>query len=152
RVARHLPAKDVPRVAEFLGELAGVSFQDRESVELRAARHDPMLMGDQMLRAWQDLLVAECGDRALVLLLEDLHWGDIPTVKFIDATLRSLPDRPLLVLALGRPDVHDLFPKLWAARGLQEIRLRELGRRGSEKLVREVLGAGVGDDAVARIV
>src|SRR6185436_6577082 len=63
-----------------------------------------------------------------------------------------LHDRPLFVLALSRPEVHDLFPKMWAARGVQEIRLRELGRRGSEKLTRAALGAGVGADVVARIV
>src|SRR5262249_850945 len=65
---------------------------------------------------------------------------------------RSLRERPLFVLAVGRPEVHDLFPKMWIDRGVQEIRLRELGRRGSEKLVREVLGAGVESDVVARIV
>jgi eukaryotic-like serine/threonine-protein kinase len=152
RVARHVPESDVTRVAQFLGELTAVGFEDRESVELRAARQDPMLMGDQMRRAWEDLLIAECSGHALILVLEDLHWGDIPTVKFIDATLRSLHDRPLFVLALGRPEVHDLFPRMWAPRGVQEIRLRELGRRGSEKLVREVLGGDIDDAVLARIV
>ncbi len=45
-----------------------------------------------------------------------------------------------MVLALARPEVHELFPRLWAERSLQEIRLGELVRRASERLVREVLG------------
>jgi eukaryotic-like serine/threonine-protein kinase len=39
--------------------------------------------------------------------------------------------------------VCDLFPKLWEDRGLQEIRLGELTRKASEKLVRAVLGDAV---------
>jgi hypothetical protein len=152
RVARHLPLGDVSRVAQFLGELCGVSFSDQESVELRAARTDPMLMGDQIRRAWEDLLDAETAAHALVLVVEDLHWGDLPTVKLLDAALRTLSDRPILVLALGRPDVHEIFPRLWAERSVQEIRLRELSRKGAERLVQEVLGASVEPEVIARIV
>jgi tetratricopeptide (TPR) repeat protein len=152
RVARHLAPADVSRVAQFLGELSGVSFSDQESVELRAARHDPMLMGDQMRRAWEDLLDAETQAHAVVLVLEDLHWGDLPTVKLLDAALRTLSDRPILVLALARPDVHEIFPRLWAERNVQEIRLRELSRKGAERLVQEVLGPQASGEVVARIV
>jgi eukaryotic-like serine/threonine-protein kinase len=152
RAARHVPERDVTRVSQFLGEIAQVPFSDKESVELRAARQDPMLMGDQMRRAWEDLLAAECEAHPLVLVLEDLHWGDLPTVTFIDAALRSLHDRPFFVFALARPEAHDLFPKLWAQRGAQEIRLRELGRRGSERLARAALGPSASGEVVARIV
>jgi tetratricopeptide (TPR) repeat protein len=152
RVARSVPPNDVVRVAQFLGELIGAPFSDKESVELRAARADPMLMGDQMRRAWEDLLVAECAAHPLVLVLEDLHWGDLPSVKLLDAALRALDGRPFLVLAFARPEVHDLFPRLWVERGVQEIHLRELSRRASEKLVRDVLGARVSDQSVARII
>ena len=152
RVARSVPPNEVVRVAQFLGELIGAPFSDKESVELRAARADPMLMGDQMRRAWEDLLVAECAAHPLILVLEDLHWGDLPSVKLLDAALRTLDGRPLLVLAFARPEVHDLFPRLWAERGVQEIHLRELSRRASEKLVRDVLGARVSDARVARII
>ena len=152
RVARQVPPNEVVRVAQFLGELIGAPFSDKESVELRAARADPMLMGDQMRRAWEDFLVAECAAHPLVLVLEDLHWGDLPSVKLIDAALRALEGRPLLVLAFARPEVHDLFPRMWAERGAQEIHLRELNKRASERLVRDVLGARVSDESVARIV
>src|SRR5206468_2455784 len=54
------------RVTEFLGELAGVPFPDEHSVQLREARQSAALMGDQMRRAWEDWLAAEC-DAAPVL-------------------------------------------------------------------------------------
>jgi tetratricopeptide (TPR) repeat protein len=152
RVSRHLPQDRVDRITEFLGELVGTPFPDEASVQLRAAREDPLLMGDQMRRAWEDWLSAECAVGPVLLVLEDLHWGDLPTVQFVDAALRNLHDRPFFVLALARPEVHDLFPKLWAERGVQSMPLGELTRRAGEKLVRQVLGEAAGADVVTRLV
>jgi len=140
RVGRTAPEGDLVRLVEFLGELVGSPFADDASVQLRAARQDPMLRGDQMRRAFEDFLRNECAERPVLLLLEDLHWGDLPTIKLVDAVLRNLEDRPLMVLALARPEVHDQFPNLWEKRGLFELRLPELTARASRQLVREVLG------------
>src|SRR6185295_15518538 len=112
----------------------------------------PILMGDQMRRAFEDWLSAETRQQPVLLVLEDLHWGDLPSVKFVDASLRALQDRPLMVLALARPEVKDLFPDLFAERGIQEMRLKELSKKASEKLVRQVLGEQLTDDHVAQIV
>jgi tetratricopeptide (TPR) repeat protein len=151
RLSRHLQAEALERAAEFVGELAGTPRTDGASVQLQAARLDPQLMGDQMRRAVCDWLSVECVAQPLVLVLEDLHWGDRPTVAMIDAVLRALTDRPLLVLALARPEVHQLFPSLWSERGVHEIRLHELSRKAAEKLVLKVLGDRPPSD-VARLV
>ncbi len=90
--------------------------------------------------------------RPLVLVLEDLHWGDLPTVKLVDAALRHLETRPLLVLAMGRPEVHQLFPDLWAGRGVAEVHLARLPRGAGERLVRGALGAAVSAGLVAGLV
>ena len=152
RVARQVPQRDQLRVTQFLGEILGVSMPEEDDVQLRAARHDPILMGDQMRRAFEDWLLAECSAQPVVLVLEDLHWGDLPSVKFIDSALRAVHDKPLMVLALARPEVKDLFPDIFAERGVQELRLKELSKKASEKLVRQVLGEGTTDETVAQIV
>jgi eukaryotic-like serine/threonine-protein kinase len=152
RVLKNLPLEDAPRVIDFLGELASVPFPDETSVQLRAARNEPMLMGDQMRRAWEDFLVAECRVEPVLLVLEDLHYGDLPTVRFVDAALRQLSDLPFMVLAVARPEIEELFPKLWAERRVQPLPLGELTARASEKLVREVLGAHAAHKDVAAIV
>jgi tetratricopeptide (TPR) repeat protein len=151
RVSRNLGA-DLPRMTAFLGELCGVPFPDDDLVELRAARQDPLLMSDQVHRAFEQFLAVETAAQPVVIVLEDLHWGDLPTTKLVDSALRALPDRPWIVLAFARPDLHDVFPRLWADRGVQELRLEELTRKGSEKLVRAVLGPHATDAIVARIV
>jgi eukaryotic-like serine/threonine-protein kinase len=151
RVGRYLTEGDARRVAEFLGEMIGTPFDGDVSVQLRAARADARLMGDQMRRAWEDWLAAETDAGPVMLVLEDLHWGDQPTVGLVDTVLRNLHDRPLFVLALARPEVHQLFPRLWAERTVQEIRLGELGRKACERLIRQVLGKGVTDEVVTRL-
>ena len=46
-------------------------------------------MADQMLAAWLDWLEAECAAQPVLLVLEDLHWGDAPSVQLVDAALRD---------------------------------------------------------------
>ena len=47
-------------------------------------------MSEQMRRAWLDFLHAETAAHPVLLVLDDLHWGDFGTVRFIDAALRDL--------------------------------------------------------------
>jgi tetratricopeptide (TPR) repeat protein len=150
RVMRHADVEP-RRTVQFLGELIGAPFPD-DDVELRAARRDPLLMADQVSRAFEQLVALETAAQPLVIVLEDLHWGDLPSVRLVDAALRALPDRPWLVLALARPELHELFPRLWEERGAQHVRLEELTKKGATQLVRGVLGAQASDVLVARLV
>ncbi len=141
----------VPFDPVFLAELIGAPSDDAPP-ELHAARQDPQLMAEQIRRAFVQWVALESSAQPLVIVLEDLHWGDLPSVKLIDAVLRELADRPVFVLALARPEVNELFPKLWAERGAQELRLDELTKKGCEKLVRGALGAAADDTLVVRLV
>ncbi|HEX2571971.1 MAG TPA: AAA family ATPase [Polyangia bacterium] len=151
-LGRHIVPSERQRVVEFLGELCSIPFPDEDSPRLSAARQDPRLMSEQVLGAWLDFLQAECEAHPVVLILEDLHWSDAATVRMVDAALRVHSERSLLVLALGRPEVTELFPGLWRERALQEVHLSGLSRKASEQLVREVLGGQVAAEVVARIV
>ena len=151
-VTRHLGA-EAGRVMEVYGELVGAPWAAEEaSTFLRAARKDPVLMGDQLRRGFEDFVSAASAARPVVLVLEDLHWADLPTVQLIDAALRLARERALFVLAFARPDVHERFPGLWADRGMQEIRLGELSRRASERLARHVLGEEAPPSLLTRVV
>ena len=152
RVAQRVDDARCPRVAEFLGEMVGTPFPEQNSVQLRAARQNAMLMSDQMRRAWVDFIEAECRTQPVILVLEDLHWGDLPTVEYLDTTLRLLRNQPVMVLALARPDVHELFPKLWMGRAAQELRLGQLPRHACEELVRHALGEELTSETVAKLV
>ncbi len=156
-VGRFLAPADVPRVTAFLGELAGVPADESgvasEALHaLRAARLDPVLMQDQIQRAWEDWVRAECKEHPVLMVMEDLHWGDLPTVRLLDATLRNLAEEPVLVMALARPEVKDLFPQLWAERHVTELRLAPLTRKASLAFVKGIFGDDLAEDAVEAIV
>ncbi|XXX82772.1 protein kinase [Sorangium sp. So ce134] len=141
-----------PHVAAFLGELVGARFPDEGDVQLHTARQNSMLMGDRLREAFEELVWAECQRRPVILVLEDLHWGDLPTVTLIDAALQHARDLPFFVLALARPEVDELFPALWSERHGLRLRLAPLPRRASERLVREVLGDSIDVDQVERLL
>jgi len=139
RVGRHVSAADVRRVTHFLGELLGIELEG-DFAELRAARRDPKLMSNQVRRAFEDFLAAECAARPLMLVLEDLHWSDRASIDLIDAVLRRLANAPLFVLALARPEIDQRFPAPFAGHDPQIIQLGALTRSASERLARAVLG------------
>jgi predicted Ser/Thr protein kinase len=150
-VSRQLLATEALRVAEMLGELCGVAFPDEGRVLLRSARNDPRTMAEQVERAWLDWLRATCAVRTVVIVLEDLHWGDARTVTLVEAALRDLTEGALLVLALARPEVDERFPALWAGRA-QRLVLGPLGKKPSERLAREALGSTADLALIKRIV
>jgi eukaryotic-like serine/threonine-protein kinase len=152
RLERSLGAERARAVAPFIGELARVPFDSSESEALRAARGDPTLMGDAMRVAWLDLMAADCERAPLLIVLEDLQWGDGPTAGFAAAALTALSDRPLMVLAIARPELRELLPGLWKDLDVQELRLRPLLGAASERLVRDVLGDELPASTTRRIV
>src|SRR5262249_41694864 len=108
------------------------------SAAVRAAREDPLLLGDQMVRAALDLMAAEAQAGPLVVVVDDLQWGDLPSVRLLDTALRRI-DGPLLVLALARPEIDVVFPRLFRDRGVVEVSLGPLGKRAASELCEGIL-------------
>jgi tetratricopeptide (TPR) repeat protein len=151
RISRNLSPEQAPEALEFLGELCGVSSLGDASPRLRAAREDPALMSAQVSRVLVSFLAAECARGPVLLVLEDLHWCDELTVRFVDEALRALAECPLMVLALGRPEVKTSFPGLWS-HCLTEVRLGALSKRAGSRLVHEVLGEKLSQSTSERLV
>jgi ATP/maltotriose-dependent transcriptional regulator MalT len=141
------------RVCEFLGELVKASTTEEPSPLLLAARNDQGIMYEQLRCAFEDWVGALCKRAGpLVLVLDDLHWGDLPTVTFIDSALRKHAETPIMLIGLARPGVMDKFPQFWSKLNVQEIQLKSLKRRAAERLAREVLGERIDDETIERIV
>jgi predicted ATPase len=99
------------------------------------------------MREWLD---AECRRSPVILLLEDLQWSDEATIDHLGDALRALSSRPLVVVALARPEVVELMRQPWP--GVVEIKLNALGVRPAERLARALLGEHAGASQVERIV
>ncbi len=145
-------AGDVPRLTEFLAEIAGANEGAEASVQLAAARDDPMLMGDQVRAAFTDWIALETQTAPLVAVIDDLQWADAASVRLLDAALGAGEGSPLFVVAFARPEVRTTFPALFDGRSMHERRLSELTKGAATELVRAVLGADAANDEIAELV
>ncbi|HEY0135532.1 MAG TPA: AAA family ATPase, partial [Nannocystis sp.] len=150
RLGRHLAPADQERVCACMLELVGVS--PASSPTSRAAHMDPALMHKEIRRAFLDWLAVETAAAPVLLVLDDLQWGDALTVALVDEALRKLEGAPLFVLALARPELHEVFPRLWQGHRAQEIALKGLGKKACERLIQQVLGKQVPAEVMARAV
>jgi hypothetical protein len=146
----HAPAGG-PRFAEVLGDLVGTPIDGDVNGE-HAAGQPPKLPSEEIRQVFLGFLRAECATRPVIIVLDDLQWGDLSTIKLFYTALGALSDQPLLVLALARTKVHEMFPQLWSDRCVQEIRLRRLSRRSSAQLVRQAFGETLPEEAVKSLV
>ena len=133
--ARHAPEAEVDRIAMFLGEMVGISYPEGEV--LRAARTDSIVMGDAVRAAWESFVDYASAAAPIVLVLEDLQWGDAPSLDLIDRAMRNLPGRSLFVLGLGRDARVPRFPRPSEDADVSHIALGPLSPEASEQLVRE---------------
>ena len=138
RACSRVAESERPRVVEFLSELLRIHHGE-PSPQLRAAREEPTLMGDQMRRAFEDVVLAELGHGPVALVVEDLQWSDAASVRAISDVARVARDKPLFVLLLGRPEAKDTHLRLVADRQPTGVALGKLGTKAMEKLVTRAL-------------
>jgi class 3 adenylate cyclase/tetratricopeptide (TPR) repeat protein len=115
------------------------------------APSDPQALRDAGTEALAAYLAALSETVPVVLLLEDLHWSDDETLRWLDAAAPLLQDRPVLVVASARPAFLESRP-LWGE-GLEHhvrLDLPALTRRESRALVRQLLASV--EDAPAALV
>jgi class 3 adenylate cyclase/tetratricopeptide (TPR) repeat protein len=87
-------------------------------------------------------------EQPLVLIVEDIHWGEPTLLDLVDHLAEWTRDAPLLLLCLARPELIDQRP----AWGGDAITLEPLSPDESEDLIGELLGdSTVDDDTRARI-
>lgn len=160
------PATTAPRLADAIA--ATVNEPERGVVEAflpavlglepavdhparRAAESDPAILAAQVRRAVALFLSARARRRPLVLVADDAHHADEPTLRALDELVRDGAG-PILVLALATEELDARFPSLFARRPLSRLTLRPLDRAASEALVRGAVGEGASDEEVRGIV
>jgi class 3 adenylate cyclase/tetratricopeptide (TPR) repeat protein len=95
---------------------------------------------EEILWAVRKLFEALALDGPLVLVLDDLHWGEPTFLSLLEYVVRS-SESALLVLCLARPDLRESHPALATDEGNRSlISLQPLGERQSGELIRHLLG------------
>ena len=151
-VSSHIAdASAAARVTCFLAEVIGAPIDDPDDVVLVTARRDATVMFDQIRLAFADFVAAFCAEHPLVIVLEDLHWGDRPSLSLADFALQRV-EQELLIVAFARPDLAEVFPDLWASRSPVVLNIGPLSKKSAERLVVAALGAKATRDVIDRIV
>ena len=131
-----------------LVEIAGsphLRAGDEAVARARRALSDTALASPEET-AWEfkQLLETLAEDRAVIAVVDDLHWAEPLLIDALDYVATLSVDRPILFLCLSRPDLFDNRPE-WAApreRALT-VRLEPLTADETDKLLasNEVLAA-----------
>lgn len=150
RLGRYLDAERAARVSAFLSEAAGYQVHSDDPL-LRSARQEPAVMAEQIKQALITFLRAECEQRPVLLVIDDLQWCDSPTVQALNAAFHALEDLPFAVLGLARPEVDEIFPSLLGGRAVSIV-LRPLSKRVCERLVQQIYGKQIAAADLSRIV
>lgn len=96
-------------------------------------------------------LAREGATHPILIAIDDTHWADASTIRFVDGLLRSATNLPLFVLTIHRDAFHEHTPLPWHGRA-QNLRLSGLGRRAAEHFVRMTLGNDTPNETVTRLV
>jgi class 3 adenylate cyclase len=103
--------------------------------------------------ALRRLLAAVAAGGPLVVTFDDIHWAEPPLLDVIDDLADWLPDVPVLLLCMARPELLDVRPD-WSGGKLNAstLLLEPLSEADGDALVRALLGADLPDEVAGRIV
>jgi tetratricopeptide (TPR) repeat protein len=131
--------------------------QDAEVVAQRVAEviglAEVALGGEEGFAAVRRLLETLARAEPIVVVFDDIHWGEPTFLDLIEHLSDRIRDSPILLICLARPDLLDLRPD-WGGGKLNSttILLEPLSDAESTKLVEELAGADLEDSTRVRIV
>jgi class 3 adenylate cyclase/tetratricopeptide (TPR) repeat protein len=134
------PAADLARIAAVLGE-----NPDRDRIAERVGEAIGLTRGDPVPEetpwAIRSFLEALAADRPLVVVLEDLQWGQPLLLDLVDHIADWSRDAPILLVVLARQELLELRPA-WGGgkRSATIISLEPLNAEETAQLIDNLLG------------
>ena len=133
---RAFSATDAVRAAHLVGVWLGFQLGDQPS----GVPTDPLSLHNQATTLLAQYFGRLSESHPVLLLLEDLHWTDNATLRWLDAAATTLAESPVLVVATTRPTFFEDHPA-WGD-GLPHhgrLTLDSLTRAESRRLVTALL-------------
>ncbi len=146
RLAGLLPVDDdvLEKHVHLLGNLVGVAFEDPPA-NVQYILSNAIELRERTL----DSIVAVCEALSkrspLVLVLEDCHWMDRGSLRYIQMILERLKDKPVFALGLTRPRFADEVPPLLGPDRPYRIHRHDLTRL-PESVIRSMISGMLSDE------
>jgi class 3 adenylate cyclase/tetratricopeptide (TPR) repeat protein len=101
----------------------------------------PLTARERLHEAWVEFLEDLAREQPVVVLIEDLHWGEDELFDLLERLARDVSG-PLLLLGTARPELLDRRPD-WAAgrRNASQLWLEPLSAEQADRMVAELLAA-----------
>ncbi len=108
---------------------------------------------EETFRAVRTFLEALARRRPLVLVFDDIHWGESTFLDLVDHLADWTHDAPILLLCMARPELHEARP-LWGGGKLNAtaVHLEPLSESESAELVDNLAGTDSLDGVARRHV
>jgi class 3 adenylate cyclase len=118
-------------VIEVVKQLAALPSDPAAAVTLRSllGESDEGTSADQIAWAFRKLLVEQA---PLVVVLDDIQWGEETFLDLVDAAALLTGDAPILLLCMARPELLERHPA-WPG----TLRLEPLSDDEADQLIRE---------------
>jgi class 3 adenylate cyclase/tetratricopeptide (TPR) repeat protein len=145
--------EDTPDVA--LSRLATLEPDDevRERIASAMGLSDLQVPVEEVFWAVRKLFEALARERPLVVVFEDVHWGETTFLDLIDRVAESVSDAPVLLLCAARPELDELRPPLGGEAAAVHIELQPLSEEESALVVEGLVGSdGLDPQVRERIV
>lgn len=141
RGAAGIEDDDTPEAARTkLGAMLPEDEPDRDRVVERAASLlglAPAASTEEAFWAVRRVLEALARERPVVLVHDDIHWGQPTFLDLLEHFAEWIRDAPVLVVGLARPELREVRPTM--AEGA--LALTPLGEEASRAMVSGLLGA-----------
>jgi len=142
----------VALLVEALGDVPGAPML-AETIAAATGGGDAPSAPAETYRAVRRLLERVARDRPLVVVVDDLHWGDALLVGLVDHLASLSAGAPILLVVLARPELLETHAELAAGPNARTLALEPLDAGDSAHLVSNLLGrAALADDARTHIV
>jgi class 3 adenylate cyclase len=112
----------------------------------------PLVARDSLHEAWVDFLHELAAERPVVVLVEDLNWGEEPLLDLLERLAREVQG-PLLLIATARPELLERRPA-WSGgrRNASVLWLEPLSHDDAARLVDEELALALPERLRALVV
>ena len=123
---------------------AGAADLARPAFDLATPAHDAADVSFGRLHGLYWLAVNLSEEQPLALVIDDAHWADAPSLRFVDVIARRLEDLPIVLAVSARSAEadaeQDLLDSLAAGPVAQVVRPRALSAAGVATLLERSLG------------
>ena len=132
-----------------VGDLrAAVEEADAAVIEAAAGLGDTPAAPEEIARAVRRLLQHIARERPLVLVFEDIHWGERAFLDLVDDIAERTKDAPILLVCLARPELIDEQPTWGGGKtNATTIMLEPLDVEHAEQLVANLAGDALPPEA-----